>query len=125
VGTKNGNNLRTTSYTANNLNQYAARTTPCFAEVLGMANPLASLTINSSASGIYRRGEYCRRELSISNSGGPVRESVTVAASFGGQSDPPVTGGIFGIRHGKNFQAWTKSICWRLAGKDKIFWSPL
>jgi RHS repeat-associated protein len=94
-GDQNGNNLRTTTYTANSLNQYTARTTPGFVEVLGIANSGGTVTVNGTSSGVYRRGEYFRRELSVANSGGPVRESVTVGASFGGQNATPESGGIY------------------------------
>jgi RHS repeat-associated protein len=94
-GDQNGNNLRTSTYTANNLNHYTARTTPGFAEVVGLANPAGTVTVNGSSAGVYRRGEYFRRELTVGNSGGPIRESVTVGASFGGQNATPETGGIY------------------------------
>ncbi len=54
-GDQTAGSLRPATYTANNLNQYDSRTIPGYLEVQGIANPSATLTINSSSSGIYRR----------------------------------------------------------------------
>jgi RHS repeat-associated protein len=120
-GDQNGNNLRTSTYTANNLNHYTARTTPGFAEVVGLANPAGTVTVNGSSAGVYRRGEYFRRELPVANSGGPIRESVTVGASFGGQNATPETGGIYLPRSGETTSHITYDLDGNLTGDS--LWS--
>ncbi len=94
-GDQTAGSLRPATYTANNLNQYDSRTIPGYLEVQGIANPSATLTINSSSSGIYRRGEYFRKELTVANSSNPILTSVSVSGTYSGQSDGPDSGGIY------------------------------
>jgi RHS repeat-associated protein len=89
-GDQNGANLRTGTYSVNNLNQYTSRTNPGFLEVLGLANPSAGLSVSGTGSALYRRGEYFRRELSVSNSGGPVYQTSTITATLGTQDQETV-----------------------------------
>jgi hypothetical protein len=57
--------------------------------VMGVALATSSVTVNSQTP--YRKGEHFRKEVSVANTGGPVWQSITVAAT--GQS--PVTGNEF------------------------------
>jgi hypothetical protein len=90
-GDQGGANLRSANYTANNLNQYTIRDVPSAVDIIGVALATASsVTVNGNSP--YRRVEYFRYELPVSNGSVPVWQSVTVTAS--GQS-PNATGNIF------------------------------
>lgn len=62
-----GQSLRTSTYTrnANLLNQYASRTVPRFADLMGEATNSALVTLNSQAT--YRHSNYFRAELAVTN----------------------------------------------------------
>ena len=74
-GDQNGQNQRTNEYTlkANGLNQYETRTRPttAYAEILGVAaaGTTVNVTAGSSTAAAWRKGEYFRRELAITDSG--------------------------------------------------------
>jgi YD repeat-containing protein len=84
-GDANGMNLRSATYTANNLNQYSSRTVPGAFDVVGIANVSSSVTVNSSAAD-YRRSEYFEELISVSNGSVPVWQSVSVTTSGGGSA---------------------------------------
>jgi YD repeat-containing protein len=65
-GDSSGANLRSATYSANNLNQYTSRGVPGYVNILGTANSNATVTINLQST--YRRGDYFRGELSVDNS---------------------------------------------------------
>ena len=69
-GDQNGNNLRSTTYSANNLNQYTNRTVPGYAEITGSAASNANVTI-WKAGGVYlapyRKTNYFWGELTAAN----------------------------------------------------------
>jgi hypothetical protein len=58
---------------------------PGAVDILGIGHTEASVTVNSQAA--YRRGEYYHRALAVSNSGGPVYQSVTVTATLGSSTN--------------------------------------
>jgi RHS repeat-associated protein len=61
---------RTADYTANQLNQYTARTVPGFVNILGEATNTATVSVLTEA-GVFpttRHGDYWRAELAVSNS---------------------------------------------------------
>jgi hypothetical protein len=66
-----------TSYTRNLLNQYLERTVPGGFDVIGLADAGATVTINGSSSGVYRKDAYFRKELTVNNS-----ISMTLVAKF-------------------------------------------
>ena len=70
-----GGNLRTSSYTPNQLNQYTTVVTPGFKDVSGAAWATSTVTVNGGATD--RKGEYWHRELGVSNGSSPVWQSVT------------------------------------------------
>jgi RHS repeat-associated protein len=70
-----GVNLRYENYSVNLLNQHISRTVPGYVNVLGAANPSATVTVNNQPS--YRKGEYFRAELPFDNSAGALYPSVT------------------------------------------------
>lgn len=71
-----GASLRQSTYAANNLNQYEQRTNPGAIDVLGTADPAATVSVNEQAT--YRRGGYFRAELAVNNSAGPASVQVSV-----------------------------------------------
>lgn len=74
-GDSAGVNLRSATYSANNLNQYSSRTVPGYMNVLGTANSNATVTINLQST--YRKGDYFRGELSADNSSAALWLSLT------------------------------------------------
>ena len=70
-----GANLRVANYIANNLNQYTSRDVPGYVDILGSANPNATVTVNLQRA--VRQGSYFSDELSVNNSGGPMYLSLT------------------------------------------------
>jgi len=82
-GDQTGSNLRSATYTATTLNQYTNRTVPGAADVLGIAHPGATLSVNAD-SNVYRRGEYFRKELSINNASAAQYPLVSVVAGYQG-----------------------------------------
>jgi YD repeat-containing protein len=65
-GDQTGNNLRSANYTVNNLNQITSRDVPGYVDVLGSADPNATVTINLQRA--YRHNDYFGDELSVDNS---------------------------------------------------------
>jgi RHS repeat-associated protein len=70
-----GSNLRYANYTVNNLNQYAQRTVPGNADVIGTATNTAIVTVNNQAT--YRKGDYFRVELAFDNQASAIYWGVT------------------------------------------------
>jgi len=82
--------LRTASYQANNLNQYASRDVPGAVDVMGLALATnTTLTVNGQTP--YKKVEYFRQQLNVANGANPVWQSVTVSAA----NETTVTGGVF------------------------------
>jgi RHS repeat-associated protein len=78
-GDEAGGNLRSATYSANTLNQYTSRTVPSVVDILGIAAPTATVTVNSGAVD-YRRGEYFDKRLTVANTSAAVWQSVSVSA---------------------------------------------
>ena len=72
-----GANLRTTAYTVNALNEYASRTVPGGADVVGAVPARATVTVNGRSP--YRHGAYFRQELTGLNAGGTAWASVAMS----------------------------------------------
>jgi RHS repeat-associated protein len=66
-------------YTANRLNQYSQRTNPRVLELIGVANPTASVTVNSHTAD--RHGEYFHDTVTVAGTGSAY-PSVPVASQF-------------------------------------------
>jgi len=81
-GDETGQNLRETTYSANDLNQYTSRVVPGYADVLGSANAGATVSVNGDSSSTYRFGEYYRYELSLNNDPGAVYQGITNLATL-------------------------------------------
>ncbi len=88
-GDAGGAGLRVANYAANSLNQYSSRDVPGAVDVMGAALPAETVAVNSQAP--YRRQEYFRLELPVSNGSVPVWQSVTVTAS----GESTVSGNVF------------------------------
>jgi RHS repeat-associated protein len=88
-GDQNGENLRSASYTANNLNQYAQRTVPGYVDIMGLGFANNTVTVNGLTA--YRKGEYFREQLSVANGSAPVWQPITNSQT--GQTT--VTGNLF------------------------------
>ncbi len=98
-GDASGTGLRPATYTPNRLNQYSERTVPNHVDVLGIANPTASVTVNGNTA--YRKGEYFDHALLVDNSGAAQYTSAAVASTY-----PPgdsKTGNIFVPRSPERF----------------------
>jgi hypothetical protein len=75
-----GVNLRSASYSANNLNQYTSRTVPGYFNDIGSAKSNAAVTLwsaDGSYASTYRRGDYFCAELPINNSTGALWLTLT------------------------------------------------
>jgi RHS repeat-associated protein len=86
--------LRTTGYTANELNQYSEIThpQPGWMVLRGSANPAASVTIDGNPPTL-RAGQHWHHEQSVDNSAGAVRRvaEVTATRPDGGTNNAAVT----------------------------------
>ncbi|HWA27857.1 MAG TPA: RHS repeat-associated core domain-containing protein [Lacunisphaera sp.] len=69
-------NLQMSTYNANLLNQYTARTVPGIIELLGTADPAASITVNSAA--IPRQDSFFYEQLAVDNSSTAQYSSLSV-----------------------------------------------
>jgi RHS repeat-associated protein len=87
-----GQGLRPASYTANSLNQYTQRDVPGAADIMGIAHPNATVTVNGASA--YRRGEYYWKEMAINNASASVWQSVTNKAVLTGTTNT-ITGNLF------------------------------
>ncbi len=78
------------TYSVDRRNQYGSRTVAAYADVFGIANPTANVTVNGNTAA--RKGEYFHHALSVPN-GSAAYPAVTVVSAYGsGQS---TTGHVF------------------------------
>ena len=87
-----GAGLRAASYSVNNLNQYTSRTVPGYVDVIGAADTRSTVTVNGGSS--YRKGEYFRKELAVSNGSTNVYPAITNSATFGSTNET-IIGNVF------------------------------
>jgi RHS repeat-associated protein len=78
-GDENGVGLRSAAYSANNVNQYTSRDVPGAVDVMGIGFATNTVTVNGQ--GVYRKGEYFRKELSVNNALAPAWTNITVNAT--------------------------------------------
>jgi len=90
-GDEHGNGKRVANYTVNDLNQYTQRDVPGAFDVMGVAR--GTVTVNGSGSGVHRKTEYFRKELSVNNSLAPQYQTVDVTATDG--TSLTETGGVY------------------------------
>jgi RHS repeat-associated protein len=96
-GDQNGANQRPANYGANTLNQYTNRDVPAAFDVVGVALATNTVTVNSQTA--YRKGEYFRSEVPVSNGSSAVWQAATVHET--GQTD--VTGSVFVPKNQERF----------------------
>jgi len=92
-GDASGQNLRSSSYTANNLNQYSSRTVPGYVQAMGIANPSATVTVNGQSTS--RKGEFYHVELAVGNTSAAQYPSVTNLVVLVGTTNMTNIGNIF------------------------------
>ncbi|MEI6394028.1 MAG: RHS repeat-associated core domain-containing protein [Verrucomicrobiota bacterium] len=78
-GDQSGAGLRSANYSANNLNQYTSRDVPGAVDIMGLGFATNAVTVNNQTA--YRKGEYFRKEVPVSNGSAPLWQSITVAAT--------------------------------------------
>ncbi len=83
-GDQAGSNLRLAHYTNNILNQITSRDVPGYKDITGLSLVTNAVTVNGQST--YRKGEYFRNELVITNTTLPVWTNVSVAAGSQGVS---------------------------------------
>lgn len=84
-GDGQGGGLRTNAWTADELNQYTQRAVGTVRDVVGVASPLAAVTVNGAAAD-ERKGEYFWKALSVANASAPAWTAFTVTATQGGSA---------------------------------------
>ena len=77
-GDQTGANLRVAYYTNNTLNQITSRSVPGYVDVMG--NALATNTVSVNGLVPYRKTEYFREQLPVTNTSSAVWDPVTVAS---------------------------------------------
>jgi hypothetical protein len=65
-------------------------------DVIGIADAAATVSVNSDPSGVYRRGQYFRKELPVNNGSDPVWQAVAVTSCR--RSQPLTKIGELGLR---------------------------
>jgi RHS repeat-associated protein len=80
-GDNGGGSLRTSTYSANLLNQYSNRTIPNAFDVIGLTDAFSTVYINGSSGGVFRKDSYYQNALAVTNTSEPVWQSVTVSNS--------------------------------------------
>jgi len=71
-------------------------------DVIGLADAASTVSLNGSSSGVYRRGQYYQKALSVTNSSAPVWQSVTNTAINGGSSNN-VIGNVYVAQTPENY----------------------
>jgi RHS repeat-associated protein len=74
-GDSNRMNLRTNIYSDNLLNQITSRTVPGYVDIMGLT---LSTNVSVNGSNAYRKWEYFREQLSVSNSSNALWTNITV-----------------------------------------------
>lgn len=83
-GDATGAGLRSVGYSANSLNQMVWWAGVTGIDILGVANPAATVTVNGSTA--YRKGDYFHRTVTLPISSAPVLSTLPVSAVNGGSS---------------------------------------
>jgi RHS repeat-associated protein len=96
-GDQGGLNQRVATYGANNLNQYTNRTVPGFADVMGISLATNSVTVGGQTA--YRKGEYFRDQLPVSNSSAAVWTNIAVSSP----NQNSITGNVFVAQSTENY----------------------
>jgi len=86
-GDENGANLRSTTYVPNRLNRYKGRSVPRAVDIMGVGLATGSVTVNGQST--YRKGEYFRKELTVT---GNNADWLSIQVQGAGQSE---SGSVF------------------------------
>ena len=73
-------NQRSANYYANTLNQYTNRTVPGYVDVKGISIATDVVTVNGQTA--YRKFEYFRSEVPVTNGVGAISTNITVPAGW-------------------------------------------
>jgi hypothetical protein len=86
--------LRTTSYAVNSLNQYTSRgnPNPAKVDIIGLASPTATVSVNSDSSLVTRKRQYFHKELGVTAYTYP---SIAVSAAENGVTTNFPSGKLF------------------------------
>jgi RHS repeat-associated protein len=95
-GDQNGANLRLANYTNNNLNQITSRGVPAFVDLMGDGLATNGVTVNGSNA--YRKNEYFRQQLPVTNTSA-VWDGITVSATNQGS----ITGHMYVAQNPENY----------------------
>ncbi len=95
-GDQNGANLRLANYTNNNLNQITSRGVPAFVDIMGDGLATNGVTVNGSNA--YRKNEYFRQQLPVTNTSA-VWDGITVSATNQGS----ITGHVYVAQNPENY----------------------
>ncbi|GDY22978.1 hypothetical protein LBMAG56_43250 [Verrucomicrobiota bacterium] len=79
-GNQSGQNLRSATWQANELNQLVSRDVPSWLPITGEADSNAFVTVNCETP--FRRGEFFHRELAVNNASSAVWQAITNTAVF-------------------------------------------
>jgi hypothetical protein len=96
-GDENGNNLRSASYYANDLNQITSRDVPGYVDVKGVSIATNLVTVNGQTA--YRKWEYFRKELTNDNSSTALWTNIIVT----GTGQTSVTGNLLVAKSPQTF----------------------
>jgi RHS repeat-associated protein len=95
-GDQNGANLRVANYTNNNLNQITSRGVPAYVDIMGDGLATNGVTVNGSNA--YRKNEFFRQQLPVTNTSA-VWDGITVSATGQGS----VTGHMYVAQNPENY----------------------
>ena len=87
-GDQAGQNLRSATYTANAVNQYSERTVPGAVDLIGSANPNATVTYNNGP--VYRHGSFFEKTVTLNNAAGPVFQNLSVIGVLNDGTNPDI-----------------------------------
>ncbi len=93
-GNEWGTGLRYEHHTVNSVNQYTQRTVPGYVDVLGTAKTNSTVTVNDTPT--YRKADYFRGELPVTNNVGPIWISLTNLAVLKDGANPDITTNAIG-----------------------------
>jgi len=75
-GDQNGANLRVAYYTNNSVNEITGRTVPAYVDIMGIGIATNAVTVNGSNA--YRKNEYFRQQLGVTNNSAAVWDGITI-----------------------------------------------
>ena len=95
-GDSSGNNLHSSNYTNNLLNQVSARSVPGYVDELGEANSNATVTLNLMPA--YRHFDYFQKEIPVTNTAEVILQSLTNLAVLNNGTNPDIISSNIGSK---------------------------